>query len=57
MAMLRSDRGLFLINALGFLLMPGLLFSLLKSRRGPQGGVDVDVVYTACVWLRDPRPD
>ena len=30
-ALLRSDRGLFLINALGFLLMPGLLFSVFRQ--------------------------
>jgi hypothetical protein len=29
-ALLRSDRGLFLINTLGFLLMPGLLFSIFR---------------------------
>jgi hypothetical protein len=31
LALLRSDRGMFLINALGFLLMPGLLFSVLRQ--------------------------
>ena len=30
LALLRSDRALFLINALGFLLMPGLLFSIFR---------------------------
>ncbi|MEI6197975.1 MAG: hypothetical protein WCS42_26980, partial [Verrucomicrobiota bacterium] len=30
-ALLHSDRGLFLINALGFLLMPGLLFSIFRQ--------------------------
>ena len=29
-ALLRSDRGLFLVNAIGFLLMPGLLFSIFR---------------------------
>jgi hypothetical protein len=31
LAVLRSDRGLFLINATGFLLMPGLLFSVFRQ--------------------------
>ena len=31
LALLRSDRGLFLINAIGFLLMPGLLFSIFRK--------------------------
>jgi len=31
LAVLHSDRGLFLINALGFLLMPGLLFSIFRQ--------------------------
>jgi len=31
LALLRSDRGLFLINAVGFLFMPGLLFSVLRQ--------------------------
>jgi hypothetical protein len=30
LALMRSDRGMFLINALGFLLMPGLLFSIFR---------------------------
>lgn len=30
-ALTRSDRGLFLINALGFLLMPGMLFSIFRE--------------------------
>jgi len=30
-ALMRSDRGLFLINALGFLLMPGLLFFIFRQ--------------------------
>ena len=30
-AMLHSDRGMFLINVLGFLLMPGLLFSIFRN--------------------------
>jgi hypothetical protein len=29
--MLRSDRGLFLINAIGFLLLPGLIFSVFRQ--------------------------
>jgi hypothetical protein len=43
LALLRSDRGLFLINALGFLLMPGLLFSVFR-----QSGVNRKV---ARVWM------
>jgi hypothetical protein len=31
LTLLRSDRGLFLINAIGFLLMPGLLFSVFRQ--------------------------
>jgi hypothetical protein len=31
LALTRSDRGLFLINALGFLLLPGLLFSVFRQ--------------------------
>jgi len=31
LALMRSDRALFLINALGFLLMPGLLFSIFRK--------------------------
>jgi hypothetical protein len=31
LALTRSDRGMFLINALGFLLMPGLLFSIFRQ--------------------------
>jgi hypothetical protein len=31
LALLRSDRGLFLINAIGFLLMPGLLFCVFRQ--------------------------
>ena len=31
LALMRSDRALFLINALGFLLMPGLLFSVFRQ--------------------------
>ena len=44
-AVLRSDRGLFLINALGFLLMPGLLFSVFR-----QSGVARRVAWT-WMWL------
>lgn len=43
LALLRSDRGLFLINALGFLLMPGLLFSVFR-----QVGVARKVAWT---WM------
>jgi hypothetical protein len=43
MALLRSDRALFLINALGFLLMPGLLFSVFR-----QAGVARKVAWT---WM------
>jgi hypothetical protein len=45
LALLRSDRGLFLINALGFALLPGLLFSI--SRRL---GVGRRVAWT-WMWL------
>ena len=41
----RSDRGLFLINALGFLLMPGLLFSIFRRL-----GVARRVAWT-WMWL------
>jgi hypothetical protein len=41
----RSDRGLFLINALGFLLMPGLLFSIFR-----QLGVARRVAWT-WMWI------
>jgi len=44
-AVLRSDRVLFLINALGFLLMPGLLFSVFR-----QTGVARRVAWT-WMWL------
>lgn len=44
-ALLRSDRGLFLINALGFLLMPGLLFSIFR-----QLGVARRVAWT-WMWI------
>jgi hypothetical protein len=43
LAVLRSDRGLFLINTMGFLLMPGLLFSVFR-----QLGV---VRRTAWTWM------
>jgi len=45
LALLRSDRGMFLINALGFLLMPGLLFSVFR-----QLGVARKVAWT-WMWL------
>ncbi len=45
LALLRSDRGLFLINALGFLLMPGLLFSVFR-----QLGMTRKVAWT-WMWL------
>ena len=45
LALLRSDRGLFLINALGFLLMPGLLFSVFR-----QIGVALKVAWT-WMWI------
>ncbi len=45
LALLRSDRGLFLINALGFLLMPGLLFSIFR-----QVGVARKVAWT-WMWI------
>lgn len=45
LALLRSDRSLFLINALGFLLMPGLLFSVFR-----QVGVARKVAWT-WMWL------
>ena len=45
LALLRSDRGLFLINALGFLLMPGLLFSVFR-----QVGVARKVAWT-WMWI------
>ncbi len=45
LALLRSDRGMFLINALGFLLMPGLLFSIFR-----QLGVARKVAWT-WMWL------
>jgi hypothetical protein len=41
----RSDRGMFLINALGFLMMPGLLFSIFR-----QLGVARRVAWT-WMWL------
>ncbi|HEY5043997.1 MAG TPA: hypothetical protein VIK53_18650 [Verrucomicrobiae bacterium] len=41
----RSDRGMFLINALGFLLMPGLLFSIFRHL-----GVARKVAWT-WMWL------
>jgi hypothetical protein len=44
-ALLRSDRGLFLINAIGFLLMPGLLFSVFR-----QLGVTRRVAWT-WMWI------
>lgn len=43
LALLRSDRALFLINAFGFLLMPGLLFSVFR-----QVGVARKVAW---VWM------
>jgi len=43
LALLHSDRGLFLINVLGFLLMPGLLFSVFR-----QVGVARKVAWT---WM------
>jgi hypothetical protein len=42
-ALARSDRGMFLINALGFFLMPGLLFSIFR-RLGVAG-------KTAWTWM------
>lgn len=45
LALLRSDRGLFLINALGFLLMPGLLFSVFRHT-----GVARKVAWT-WMWI------
>jgi len=45
LALTRSDRGLFLINALGFLLLPGLLFSVFR-----QLGVARKVAW-AWMWL------
>ena len=45
LALLRSDRGMFLINALGFLLMPGLLFSIFRRL-----GVARRVAWT-WMWL------
>ena len=45
LALLRSDRGMFLINALGFLLMPGLLFSIFRRL-----GVARKVAWT-WMWL------
>lgn len=45
LALLRSDRGLFLINALGFLLLPGLLFSVFR-----QVGVARKVAWT-WMWI------
>ena len=45
LALTRSDRGLFLINALGFLLLPGLLFSVFR-----QLGVPRKVAWT-WMWL------
>ena len=45
LALTRSDRGLFLINALGFLLMPGLLFSVCR-----QAGVARKVAWT-WMWI------
>ena len=45
LALTRSDRGLFLINALGFLLLPGLLFSVFR-----QLGVARKVAWT-WMWL------
>jgi hypothetical protein len=45
LALLRSDRGLFLINAVGFLLMPGLLFSVFR-----QLGVARKVAWT-WMWI------
>jgi len=45
LALLHSDRGLFLINALGFLLLPGLLFSIFR-----QVGVARKVAWT-WMWL------
>ena len=45
LALARSDRGLFLINALGYLLMPGLLFSVFR-----QLGVARRVAWT-WMWI------
>ena len=45
LALLRSDRGMFLINALGILLMPGLLFSIFRRL-----GVARKVAWT-WMWL------
>jgi hypothetical protein len=45
LALTRSDRALFLINALGFLLMPGLLFSVFR-----QTGVARRVAWT-WMWI------
>src|SRR5665213_251136 len=45
LALARSDGGMFLINALGFLLMPGLLFSIFR-----QLGVARKVAW-AWMWL------
>ena len=45
LALLRSDRSLFLINALGFLLMPGLLFSIFR-----QAGAACKVAWT-WMWI------
>lgn len=43
LAMLHSDRGLFLINMIGFLLLPGLIFSVFR-----QAGVSRRVAW---VWM------
>ena len=45
LALLRSDRGLFLINAFGFLLLPGLFFSVFR-----QVGVARKVAW-AWMWI------
>jgi hypothetical protein len=45
LALARSDRGMFLINALGFLLMPGLLFAVFRRL-----GVARKVAWT-WMWL------
>lgn len=47
-ALLRSDRGLFLINALGFLLMPGMLYSIFR-----QSGVAHKVAWS-WMWILPP---
>ena len=45
-ALTKTDRPLFLINVISFLLMPGLVFSLLRNRCARAGGVALDVAGT-----------